>query len=125
MKIENKIVKKLIYRLETIDSHVCVGLDSRYDRIPEALKFGKDVSSAIFSFNKELIEATNQVAVVYKITLPFYKAFGKEGIEGLFLTNQYLKSKYPEIPIIADCKISDMGESAKMMKIEIFDWLAF
>ncbi|MDZ7587338.1 MAG: orotidine-5'-phosphate decarboxylase, partial [Patescibacteria group bacterium] len=40
-------------------------------------------------------------------------------------TNNFLKQNCPEIPIIADCKRSEMGESTKMVKQEIFDWLGF
>lgn len=120
-----KFIKKLTSRLDTIDSHVCVGLDSRYDRIPEVLKKGNSISETIFAFNKELIQATKHVAIAYKVTLTFYNAFGVEGREGLRLTNHYLKSHYPEIPLIADYKTSDMGESAKMMKREIFEGYLF
>ncbi len=120
-----KFIKKLTNRLDTLNSHVCVGLDSRYDRIPEFIKKGKTVSEAIFSFNKELIAATHHVAVAYKTTLTFYNAFGDEGREGLRKTNHYLKANYPEIPLLADYKTSDMGESAKMMKKDIFDGLLF
>lgn len=120
-----KFITKLKTSLDSKDSHVCVGLDSRYDRIPESIKAGKPVSQAVFEFNKNVIEATHDIAVAYKSNLAFYAGFGAEGLEGLRLTNDYFKSQYPEIPLIADCKRSEMGESVKMIEKEIFTWLGF
>ena len=59
------------------------------------------------------------------MNLAFYAGFAEEGLKGLKLTNKYLKSAYPDIPILADCKRSEMGSSVKMVKQEIFDWLLF
>lgn len=120
-----KFITKLISRLESIDSHVCVGLDSRYDRIPSFLKKKSSIAQNIFSFNKEVIEATHDVAVAYKSNVAFYAGFGDEGLEGLRLTNKYLRKHHPTIPLFADCKRSEMDESVAMVKKEIFDWLLF
>lgn len=116
---------KLIASIENKNSSVCVGLDSRYDRIPEDPKKNLFISEAIFSFNQQIIEATHDVAAVYKMNVAFYAGFGAQGLEGLRLTNEYLKKQHPDIPILADCKRSEMGESVKMVKQEIFDWLGF
>ena len=120
-----KFIDKIINRLESINSHVCIGLDSRYDRIPYIFKKNQTVLNAIFAFNKNVIEATHHLATAYKSNLAFYAGFEHDGFEAAKLTNEYIKSYYPEIPIIADCKRSEMGESAKMTKQEIFDWLQF
>jgi orotidine-5'-phosphate decarboxylase len=120
-----KFINKLIHSLDSKNSHVCVGLDSRYDRIPDFVKKGRTVSQAIFEFNKQVVDATSDVAVAYKSNLAFYAGFGAEGLEGLRLTNEYIQEKYPEIPIFADCKRSEMDESVKMIENEIFSWLKF
>lgn len=122
--------EKMINRLETTFSHVCVGLDSRYDRIPEEIKVDENgsilpISEAIFRFNKKVIDATHDLAAAYKANIAFYAGFGAEGLEGLRLTNEYLVKQYSDIPRIADCKRSEMGESVKMIKQEVFDWLGF
>ncbi len=118
-------LSKLISSLETKKSHVCVGLDSRYDRIPELIKKGKSVSEAIFEFNKNVVEATHEYTSAYKSNVAFYAGFGEEGLKGLQKTNEFLKTNYSDIPLLADCKRSEMGESVKMIKAEIFDWLQF
>lgn len=120
-----KFIDKVTSRLDSISSHVCVGLDSNYQLFPSAMKKGVSISRAIFNFNKNIIIATHHLAVAYKINLAFYRGFGMEGIEGLRLTNEYLKTTYNDIPIFADCKISDMGDSLSMVKKEIIEWLKF
>lgn len=120
-----KFIDTVISSLETSGSHVCVGLDSRFDKIPDDLKKGASVSEAIFSFNKRIIEATHDLAAAYKSNVAFYAGFGPDGLEGLRLTNTYLRTTYPGIPVFADCKRSEMGESVTMIKNEIFDWLQF
>jgi len=116
---------QLIQSIETKGSNVCVGLDSRYDLLPSFIKSGVSVSEAIFSFNKEVISSTHKYAAAYKSNVAFYAAFGQEGLEALQLTNTFLKENFPKIPRLADCKRSEMGESVKMVKMEIFDWLNF
>jgi orotidine-5'-phosphate decarboxylase len=116
---------KLFHSIETKNSHVCVGLDSRYDRIPDSLKKGRSISQSIFKFNQNVVEATSDVAVVYKMNVAFYAGFGAEGLEGLRLTTEWIRSHYQDIPLLADCKRSEMGESVKMVKQEIFNWLNF
>lgn len=120
-----KFITKLTSNLDAKQSHVCVGLDSRYDRLPEFIKKGRSVSQAIFEFNKQVVEATHDVAAAYKSNVSFYAGFGAEGLEGLRLSNEYIRATYPEIPLFADCKRSEMGESVKMIEYEIYTWLLF
>lgn len=103
---------------------VCVGLDSRYDRLPTGLKTSS-IADSIFQFNKEIVNATHDLASAYKMNVAFYAGFGTDGLEGLRRTNEFIKNRFPEIPLLADCKRSEMGESVKMVKQEIFDWLQF
>ncbi len=120
-----KFAQKLTQSLDMKDSHVCVGLDSRYDRIPEIVKKGQSVADAIFAFNKNVLDATHDIAVAYKSNVAFYAGFGPNGLEGLRKTSAYIQETYPSIPHIADCKRSEMGESVKMIEKEIFEWLGF
>lgn len=117
--------QKLKKAVSLSSSLVCVGLDSRFDKLPAFLKTKSAVSKSIFLFNRAVIESTADIVACYKMNLSFYYGFGEEGIAGLKQTNTFLKKYYPWIPIIADCKRSEMGESVKMVKQEIFDWLGF
>jgi orotidine-5'-phosphate decarboxylase len=120
-----KFIDRLKSSLDTKNSQVCVGLDSQYDKLPEFIKQEGSVAAAIFAFNQAVIEQTHDLAVVYKMNVAFYAGYGAEGLEGLRLTNEYLQKNYPEIPLVADCKRSEMGESVKMIAGELFGWLKF
>ncbi len=118
-------IENLKHRLETTDSHLCVGLDSNYHNLPKFIKEGKSITEAIFDFNRLIIEVTHDLAIIYKMNVSFYAGFGAEGLEALRLTNQYLKDHYPQIQTLADCKRSEMGQTVAMVAQELFDWLKF
>jgi orotidine-5'-phosphate decarboxylase len=119
-----KFIDLLKSNLDTKNSHVCVGLDSQYDKIPDFLR-ATTISQTVFNFNKNIIDQTHDLAVIYKMNVSFYAGYGAEGLEALRLTNQYLKENYPDIQTLADCKRSEMGESVKMVANELFLWLGF
>jgi orotidine-5'-phosphate decarboxylase len=118
-------MERLKNRLDNMESHLCVGLDSHYDKLPCFVKKGRSVSEAIFEFNKMIVEATSDLAAAYKMNVSFYAGYGEEGLAALRRTNRYLREVDPSVPIIADCKRSEMGETVKLVRQEIFDWLGF
>lgn len=120
-----KFIDQLKSRLETANSHLCVGLDSNYDAIPNFLKINRSIEETIFYFNQRVIDTTHDLAVIYKMNVSFYAGFGEAGLRALVKTNQYLHQNHPEILTLADCKRSEMGQSVKMVAQEIFDWLGF
>lgn len=97
----DKIVKKN-------NSLVCVGLDSDLEKIPKKFNTLKNPQ---FEFNKWIIDQTSDYVCVYKPNSAFYEAQGAEGIEHLKKTCDYLKKRYPEIPIILDAKRGDIGST--------------
>lgn len=115
---------KLIASITKRNSCVCIGLDSRYDRLPEFVN-GSSLTKGVVTFNTSIIDSTADIASAYKMNVSFYAGFGQEGLEGLRRTNRYLEEHHPDIARLADCKRSEMGESVGMVKREIFDWLGF
>jgi len=118
-------ITTLRHRLESARAPLCVGLDSRYDRLPEDVREGRSVSEAILAFNKTVVDISYHSAVAFKMNVAFYAGFGPEGLKGLKQTNEYIRRNHPSIPILADCKRSEMGESVEMVRREIFDELQF
>lgn len=102
---------------------VCVGLDSEYARIPDFLKNGVSKSEAIYRFNKAIIDATADLACAFKPNSAFYEAEGKEGMEALKRTIQYIKDVHPEVPVILDYKRGDIGNTNLGYVKEAFDEL--
>ncbi len=116
------IIEKYNKRADAVNSLVCVGLDSDFEKIPERFK---QMEFPQFEFNKYIIEETNEYAAAYKPNMAFYEARGNKGILELKMTTDYLKEKYPDIFLISDAKRGDIGNTNKGYIDFIFDWLGF
>lgn len=102
------------------DSLLCVGLDSDLSKIPRHLYSGSNVQ---FNFNKAIIDATVSFVCAYKINSAFYEGLGTEGIIQLKETVDYLKTTYPEIPVILDAKRGDIGNTNYGYVQFAYEWL--
>jgi orotidine-5'-phosphate decarboxylase len=119
----NKMDKKELFeQVKKKKSYLCVGLDSQYEKIPDHLKGKHD---SIFIFNKAIIDQTHDLSIAYKINTAFYEARGKDGWEMLNQTAEYIKTKYPEIFLIADAKRGDIGNTANMYARAFFEEMNF
>jgi orotidine-5'-phosphate decarboxylase len=109
-----------IQKLEKIwkanNSMVCVGLDPDINKIPQFLL---DKEFPIFEFNKAIIDATSDLVCAYKPQVAYYAGQGAE--DQLKMTIDYIKEKYPEIPIVFDSKRGDIGSTAQMYAKEVFE----
>jgi orotidine-5'-phosphate decarboxylase len=88
-------------------SFLCIGLDTDLSKIPQHLLKYEDPA---FEFNKQIIDATHDLAVAYKPNLAFYECNGVKGWQSLTKTIQYLKSF--EVFTIADAKRGDIGNTS-------------
>jgi orotidine-5'-phosphate decarboxylase len=95
-------------------SLVCVGLDPDPKLMPQKV--------GIFDFNKAIIDATADLVCAYKPNLAFYEARGDEGIDALKRTVKYIPAG---IPVIADAKRADIGNTSRAYAIALFDVLGF
>ena len=109
-------IQKLEKIVEKNQSLLCIGLDSDLDKIPQ--KFAGQ-----FEFNKALIDATSDLVCSYKLNTAFYEAIGYKGILALKKTCDYLRKKYPEIPIIIDAKRADIDNTNLGYVRLIFEYL--
>ena len=72
--------KQLIQQIQLKKSYLCVGLDTDLTKIPKHLQSHPD---AVFDFNKQIIDATQDLCVAYKINTAFYEAMGLKGWEAM------------------------------------------
>lgn len=91
------------------ETFLCIGLDSQIEKIPTFLHEKED---PVFEFNKQIIDATQDLVVAYKINTAFYESQGIKGWLSMQKTIDYLK-KYPEVLIIADAKRGDIGNTSE------------
>ena len=90
-------------------SFLCVGLDIDLEKIPSHLKKQED---PIFTFAKEIIDATHSYAVAYKPNLAFFESYGVQGWKAFEKITGYLNEHYSDHFIIADAKRGDIGNTA-------------
>ena len=114
--------EQLFEQIKRKRSFLCVGLDTDILKIPAHLK---ETSDPIFAFNKEIIDATQDLCVAYKPNLAFYESQGVSGWSSLEKTVNYIREKYPEQFIIADAKRGDIGNTSNLYARAFFDHMDF
>lgn len=103
-------------------SFLCVGLDCDIEKLPKHILRTDD---PIFNFNKEIIDATQDLAVAYKPNLAFYESQGVEGWKSLEKTVKYIRQNYPHQYIIADAKRGDIGNTSSLYARAFFKNMDF
>ena len=103
-------------------SFLCIGLDSDINKIPRYLY---DTTDPVFAFNKEIIDATHELAVAYKPNLAFYESLGVSGWNTLEKTVNYIRYNYPDLFVIADAKRGDIGNTSNLYARAFFDAMDF
>lgn len=130
--------EQLFANIKAKKSMLCVGLDVDFDKMPEHVKalaksgevairgeLFKGKSRSILTFNKAIIDATAPYCVAYKPNLAFYECYGLDGMRALDATVDYIRSKYPDIFLIADAKRGDIGNTARMYAKAYFEEMDF
>lgn len=107
-------IEKLDRAVRRNRSLVCVGLDPDPKMMPE--------NTAVYDFNKAVIDATADLVCAYKPNLAFYEALGDAGIAALKQTVRYIPS---EIPVIADAKRGDIGNTSQAYAVALFEIMGF
>ena len=108
-------IDRLISKVKETNNPTVMGLDPRYDMIPESIrvKYSQDsegACKAILEFNKGLIDSVYDIVPAVKPQIAFYEMFGIEGIKVFNETCKYAKQK--EMVVIADVKRGDIGSTA-------------
>lgn len=115
-------LNKFEARVAAVGSLLCVGLDSRLDKLPARFL---DEEYPQFAFNQWIIEQTHPFVSAYKPNLAFYEARGAAGWHELALTMEHLRTSHPDIFTIADAKRADIGTTNEGYVTAIFDELGF
>jgi orotidine-5'-phosphate decarboxylase len=111
--------QQLIEQIRKKGSYLCIGLDSDITKIPRHLLSEPD---PVFAFNKQIIDATLEYCVSYKINTAFYEALGLVGWEAMAKTLDYIPSTHFTI---ADAKRGDIGNTSTQYAKAFFEALNF
>ncbi|MBL0144862.1 MAG: orotidine-5'-phosphate decarboxylase [Chitinophagaceae bacterium] len=110
---------QIIEQIQQKKSYLCVGLDTDITKMPKHLQQHPD---AVFEFNKQIIDATKDLCVSYKINTAFYEAMGLKGWEDMEKTVNYIPAEHFKI---ADAKRGDIGNTSSQYAKAFFETLNF
>lgn len=109
----------LVEQIFSKKSYLSVGLDTDINKIPAHLLNNED---PVFEFNKQVIDATREYCVSYKINTAFYEARGVKGWECMQKTVAYVGNEHF---LIADAKRGDIGNTAAQYARAFFEYMPF
>ena len=110
---------QLTKHIRSKGSYLCVGLDTDRAKIPPHLLSHAD---PVFEFNRQIIDATEDHCIGYKINTAFYEAEGSKGWDTMERTVNYIPSTHFKI---ADAKRGDIGNTSSQYAKAFFETLAF
>jgi len=116
LRLTVTFIDKLSAAWKANDSLLCVGLD------PDIAKFSaqwKNRPDAILAFCKGIIDATADVACSFKPQIAYFAALRAE--DQLEEICNYIRTRYPHIPIVLDAKRGDIGATAEQYAREAFE----
>jgi len=108
-----KFIEKLLNTSRRNRSLLCIGLDPDPELMPV---------TDVVQFNRAIIEATSDLVCAYKPNLAFYEALGTSGLAVLEETLKYIPDG---VPVIADAKRGDIGNTAKAYARALFSVFGF
>ena len=106
----------LISKIKETNNPTVMGLDPRYDMLPECVKEKypatiEGACEAILEYNKALIDACFDIIPAVKPQIAFYEMLGVPGIKVFEETCKYAHEK--GMVVIADAKRGDIGSTAE------------
>jgi orotidine-5'-phosphate decarboxylase len=114
-------LEKLLAAERQNQSLLCVGLDPEPERLPEELRT-LPTENAIIRFCRSIIEATAPYASAFKPNFAFFEILGPGGLRAL---QEIVRAIPAHIPVIADAKRGDIGNTAKNYAASIFETYGF
>ena len=127
MTSQENFADRLTSRMQDLKSRICVGLDPDLNRFPEQLlkefdltpfpasqpdeDFFSKTHDCILEFNRQVIEAVDDLAVAIKPQSAHYERFGWQGVKALAETVAMARDK--GILVILDGKRNDIGSTAE------------
>jgi orotidine-5'-phosphate decarboxylase len=110
-------LEKLVTASRRQNSLLCVGLDPEPNRLPVQLRTGP-VTTAVIRFCRTIIEVTSPYVSAYKPNLAFFEALGPGGMQAF---QEVLGAIPAHVPVIADAKRGDIGNTARNYAGALFD----
>jgi orotidine-5'-phosphate decarboxylase len=95
-----RFTERLDARIAATGSSLCVGLDPRPELTP----------GDVGAFLREVVRQTAPYAAAFKPNMAYFEAMGVKGVQ---LLEDLLADLPREVPVVLDCKRSDIGETQR------------
>ncbi len=105
--------ERLNRAVESHDSLLCVGID------PDPERMG---TPDLFDFGRAIVEATWDLACAFKLNLAFFEAHGSAGYRAV---ERIVETIDGRVPVIADAKRNDLGNTARFYAKGLFESFGF
>ena len=114
--MSQNMMDNLIKKIKEKNSPIVMGIDPRYEMIPDIIKskYPKDMAGFAESavvFAKQLIDATYDIIPAVKPQLAYFEMMGPNGLDAFKEIVDYAKSK--DLIVIADAKRGDIGTTSQ------------
>jgi len=114
--VTTNYISKLSQAWQQNNSLLCVGLDPDLTKLPTRFQGQPD---GIVQFCRAIIDATADLACAFKPQIAYFAALRAEA--QLEQICEYLRTNYPQLPIILDAKRGDIGATAEQYAREAFE----
>lgn len=114
--MKSNMMDNLIDKIKEKNSPIVMGIDPRYEMIPDCVKskYAKDMAGfaeSTVEFAKNLIDATYDIIPAIKPQLAYFEMMGPSGLNAFQEIVDYAKSK--GLIVIADAKRGDIGTTSQ------------
>ncbi len=103
--------------LRHAETHLCLGLDPVPEKLPERYWLR---AQPVRDWCIDVLQATRNTVAVYKPNLAFFEAIGPDGVATLA---EILQAERGGVPVIADAKRGDIGNTSKAYARLVFEHL--
>lgn len=114
--MENNMMDRLIEKIKAKNSPIVMGIDPRYEMIPDCVKskYSNDLAGfaeSTVEFAKSIIDACYDIIPAIKPQLAYFEMMGPDGLNAFQEIVDYAKSK--DLIVIADAKRGDIGTTSQ------------
>ena len=114
--MSQNMMDNLIKKIKEKNSPIVMGIDPRYEMIPDTIKskYQKNMegfAKSAIEFAKKLIDATYDIIPAIKPQLAYFEMMGPDGLKAFKEIVDYAKSK--DLIVIADAKRGDIGTTSQ------------
>jgi orotidine-5'-phosphate decarboxylase len=115
--------ERLRQRQLTVGSYLCVGFDPVIEKMPASIKEAHESDAeALYAWMVRIAKATLPFASMAKASYGCWAAI-ENGTDALKMFIEYLHERWPNIPILDDCKCGDTLRSQRQNRIAHFERL--